>query len=115
MKFTIYALVFSITDEVYIGATGHPAKRLEQHQADLASYTHCNYRLQNAWNVDGDNMSMKIIRTSEARYVEDICDAELEAMQETIAEHGREHLLNLVIKSDPESFKAYRLPHRPVD
>lgn len=51
----IYKIICTFTDKCYIGSTANLRKRHREHFSKLHKKTHCNQRLQNAWNKYGSD------------------------------------------------------------
>lgn len=62
MKFYIYKIENILNNKKYTGITENPTQRKKNHFSHLRNNSHCNKRLQNAWNKYGEeNFTFEII------------------------------------------------------
>jgi len=66
MTIWIYGIINKVNNLIYIGESNNIERRWEEHIDDLNNNSHCNYKLQTAWNTYGkDNFKFEILEEIE--------------------------------------------------
>jgi len=62
MTIGIYGIINETNNLIYIGESNNIERRWEEHIDDLNNNSHCNYKLQTAWNTYGkDNIRFELL------------------------------------------------------
>lgn len=72
MTFNYYHIVNKVNNKTYIGITDRePSKRFREHKGLLMKNVHYNYKLQEDWNLYGEeNFLFKVVETLECENIE---------------------------------------------
>jgi group I intron endonuclease len=101
----IYKIINKVNNNFYIGSTKNSSVRFYRHRNDLRNNRHDNARLQNAWNLYGEENFIFIIETE--------CDPSMlvcEEQKRLNEFYGKEYCYNLSPSADRPNLGIPRSP-----